>query len=212
MNHGARRGNTTRMPSRALLLSLLTLTALPALADDTPALHATHDLSPFDRTFGLGAYATGWHGAYGGYGVGGRVRLEPWRFLGVDLFGEALLVATPAGVRHDHPIGFHLYMPFRVTESVRLRPLLGMCVVASFIEPTEPNAPRADDVLVGAHVGGGVDVALHGRVSLFAEAKAVVWVGHDRSVQGWTGAVGNQVQPFVVGQAQVGLMVHLGER
>jgi hypothetical protein len=212
MNRGMCLGNTTRMFPRALFFSLLMLTALPALAGDAPTLYTTHAVSAFDRTFGIGAYATGWHGAYGGYGVGGRVRLEPWRFLGVDLFGEALLVATPAGVRHDHPIGFHLYMPFRVTESVRLRPLVGMCVVASFIEPTEPHAPRADDVLVGAQVGAGVDVALHSRVSLFAEAKAVVWVGHDRSVQGWTGAVGNQVEPFVVGQAQVGLMVHLGER
>jgi len=211
MNPTRQRGNTLRMFPRTLLL--LSLLAAPtALADAPPSVRAARSLSPYERTFGLGAYATGWHGAYGGYGVGGRIRVEPWRFLGVDLFGEALLVATPAGVRHDHPIGFHLYVPFSLTESVRLRPLLGMCVVASFIEPVEPRAPRADDVLVGAHLGAGLDVALHSRVSLFAEAKAVVWVGHDRSVQGWTGAVGNQVQPFVVGQAQVGLMVHLGER
>lgn len=210
MNGRVGPGNTRRM--RTLLLALL-LSASAALADAPPAVHAApHRVSPWDRTFGLAAYATGWHGAYGAGGVGGRVRVEPWRSLGVDLFGEALLVATPSGVRHDHPIGFHLYVPFRLTPTVRLRPLLGMCVVASFIEPTEAHAPRADDVLVGAHLGAGVDLALHSRLSFFAEAKGVVWVGHDRTVQGWTGAVGNQVQPFVVAQAQLGFMVHLGER
>ncbi|GMU58571.1 MAG: hypothetical protein AMXMBFR34_03340 [Myxococcaceae bacterium] len=195
---------------RLALLALLL--GAPALAADVPAVRASRAPSPWDRTFGVAAYATGWHGSYGAGGVGGRVRVEPWRYLGVDLFGEALLVTTPFGVRHDHPIGFHLYVPFRLSERVRLRPLLGMCVVASFIEPAEPHAPRADDVLVGAHLGGGVDLALHSRLSFFAEAKAVLWVGHDRTVQGWTGAVGNQVMPFVVGQGQVGFTVHFGER
>ena len=35
-------------------------------------------------------------------------------------------------------------------------------------------------------------------------------MGHDRAVQGWTGAVGNEVQPFAVGQANLGLTFHLG--
>ena len=56
----------------------------------------------------------------------------------------------------------------------------------------------------------GLDFALSRWVSLFAEGKAVVWVGHDRSVQGWTGGLANTVRPFVVGQAQVGLTVHFG--
>lgn len=188
------------------------LFASAAFAEEPPAVRATREVSPYERTFGVGAYATGWGGAYGGAGVGGRIRIEPWRFIGADLFGEALVVQAPSGVRHDHPVGFHLYVPIRFGERVRLRPLLGMCVVASFIEPTEPGAPRADDVLVGAHVGAGVDLALHSRLTFFAEAKGVVWMGHDRSVQGWTGAVGNEVQPFVVAQAQLGLMVHFGER
>lgn len=194
------------MNARPLLL-LLTLGATSALADET-TLRRVHAMSPFDRTFGIGAYATGWHGAYGGAGVGGRVRVEALSWLGVDLFGEALLVTSPAGLRHDHPIGFNLYVPFRLGV-VRLRPLLGMCVVVSLIEPKDPQAPRADDVLVGAHAGAGLELALHDRLSFFVEGKGVVWVGHDRALQGWTGAVGNEVQPFVVGQAQLGLTFHL---
>ena len=179
---------------------------------DATTAHAEYRRSPFDRTFGLATYATGWSGAYGGAGVGGRLRVEPWRFLGVDLFSEHLLVTSPTGLRHDHPIGFHLYTPVRLSEVVQLRPLLGMCVVFSAIEPEQRHAPRADDVLVGAHLGAGLDLSLHSRLSFFAEAKAVAWMGHDRSVQGWTGAVGNQVQPFLVAQAQLGFTVHLGER
>lgn len=197
---------------RTFLVVILAMTSLVASAEELGVAKSVPQLSPFDRMFGVGAYATGWAGAYGAYGVGGRVRVEPLSWLGVDLFGEAYLVTTPHGIRHDHPIGFNLYTPFRFGSVVRLRPLLGMCVVASFIEPTEPQAPRADDVLVGAHAGAGLEFALGSRVSLFAEAKAVVWVGHDRTVQGWTGAVGNQMQPFVVGQGQVGLTVHLGSR
>lgn len=200
------------MPNTLRPVLVVFLFASAAFAGEPPAVRAAREVSPYERTFGVGAYATGWGGAYGGAGVGGRIRIEPWRFIGADLFGEALVVQAPSGVRHDHPVGFHLYVPIRFGERVRLRPLIGMCVVASFIEPNEPGAPRADDVLVGAHVGAGLDLALHSRLSFFAEAKGVVWMGHDRSVQGWTGAVGNEVQPFVVAQAQLGLMVHFGER
>lgn len=198
-------------PFLALVLAA-TLPPFTALAEEPAAVAAHHSASPFDRTFGLGVYATGWAGAYGAGGLGGRVRVEPWTRLGIDLFGEAYLVTTPSGIRHDHPIGFNLYSPFRFGSVVRLRPLLGMCVVASFIGPSTPNAPRADDVLFGAHLGGALDLALHDRLSFFAEAKGVVWLGHDRTVQGWTGAVGGEVVPFVIAQAQIGFTVHLGSR
>lgn len=205
-------GNTAGHFDRMLRLLLVFSVMGPAIAHaQEVAVQRTVDRSPFNNIFGLGAYGTGWGGSYGGGGVGARIRIEPWAFVGVDLFGEALLVESPSGIRHDHPIGFNLYAPFRFGRA-RLKPLIGMCVTLSFIEPTEPNAPRADDVLVGAHAGAAFEFALHRRLSFFAEAKAVVWVGHDRSVMGWTGALDNTVQPFVVGQGNVGLMFHLGER
>lgn len=166
--------------------------------------------SPFDRTFGLGAYATGWAGAYGAGGVGGRIRVEPFSFLGIDLFGEALLVPVERGVRHDHPIGFNLFVPFRFGNVVRVRPLLGMCVTASFFHPDEPLAPRADTILFGVHGGVGLELALHDRLSFFTEAKTVVWFGNDRTVGGWTGNVEGVVRPFLVGQAQLGFTFHFG--
>lgn len=193
----------------ALLLSLVGPAIANAQAE--PVVQQRVDRSPFNNIFGLAAYGTGWGGAYAGGGVGARIRVEPLSWLGADFFGEALIVESPSGIRHDHPIGFNLYVPIRFGR-VRIRPLIGMCVTLSFIEPTEPNAPRADDVLIGAHAGAGFEVALHRRLSFFVEGKAVVWVGHDRSVMGWTGALDNTVQPFVVGQGNVGLTFHLGER
>lgn len=183
----------------------------PAPDRPSPAPRASDD-DPFQRLFALGAYGTGWAGSYAGAGVGGRVRVEPWARLGVDLFGEALVVQTPHGLRHDHPFGFNLYTPIALGGGFRLRPLIGMCFVASFIEPEQKSAPRADDLLVGAHAGVGLERALGPVFSLFAEAQGSVWLGHDRAVQGWTGAVGNDMRPFRVAQAMLGVSAHFGAR
>lgn len=183
----------------------------PAPADVAKAA-PTEPTSPFDRVFAIAGYGTSWAGSYAGGGVGGRIRIEPFSRFGIDLFGEALIVQTPHGLRHDHPIGFNIYVPFRLDEVWRLRPLLGMCVVASFIEPEEKRAPRADDVLVGAHGGIGFERALGSHFSVFVEAQGSVWMGHDRAVQGWTGAVGNEMKPFAVAQAMLGVSAHLGRK
>lgn len=187
--------------------------ARAAVITDSPPPPSTPAIkSPFERTFGFGLYGTGWAGSYAGAGVGGRIRVEPWRYFGIDLFGEALMVEAPNGIRHDHPIGFNLYVPVHVTPTLRVRPLLGMCVVASFIEPQEKGAPRADDVLVGAHLGVGVERALDSRLSVFLESQVHAWMGHDRAVQGWTGAVGNDLKPFAVAQAVAGFTAHFGAK
>lgn len=192
---------------RSMIFCSVMLSAVLASAEPV-AVQAVAKTSPFDRTFGFGGYATGWAGAYGAAGVGARIRVEPLSWLGIDLFGEALVVESPSGLRHDHPIGFNLYTPFTFGR-FRVRPLLGMCVTFSFIEPTQAGAPRADDVLFGAHAGVGLEFALMSRLSIFLEGKGVVWAGHDRSVAGWTGAVDNEVKPFPVAQAQLGMTFHL---
>ncbi len=185
----------------------------PAVTVEAPAPSApTGSTSPFDRVFALAGYGTTWAGSYSGAGVGGRIRIEPWAHFGIDLFGEALVVESPHGLRHDHPIGFNLYVPLRFSDVWRFRPLLGMCVVASFIEPEQKGAPRADDVLVGAHAGAGIERALGSHFSAFLEVQGSGWMGHDRAVQGWTGAVGNDLKPFGIAQAMLGLSAHLGNK
>jgi hypothetical protein len=165
--------------------------------------------SPFDRPAAVAGYATGWDGSYGAGGVGGRIRYEPGEKVGVDLFGESYLVATPTGIRHDHPVGFDLYAPISVGPA-RLKPLFGMCVVGSFIESKAEDAPGADDLLFGAHTGLGLEVPASDRASGFVEARTIGWLGHDRAVQGWSGSVSSTLRGFVVGQVDFGLTLHLG--
>lgn len=191
---------------------MLLLAALPVLADEpaTPsAVQQAVKRTPFDHRWGLAGYALGWEGSYGAGGVGGRIRFEAFPRLGLELFGEALLVAVPRGLRHDHPIGFSLYVPFRVAERIRLRALGGMCVTPSFLHSEVPGAPRADTILLGAHLGGAADFALHERLSFFTELKSIVWWGNDRSVEGWTSA-SNDLRVSVLGQLALGFMVHFG--
>lgn len=172
-------------------------------------LVASASASPFDSVVALGGYASGWGGSYGAAGVGGKLRVEPLRHLGVDLFAEHYAVGTPHGFRHDHPVGFDLYVPIGLPHDVRLRPLFGMCAVGSFITSPTPDAPGADDVLFGAHLGAGLEVPVADAVSGFLDAKTVGWVGHDRAVQGWTGSVDAGLSPFAVAQVNLGLAIHL---
>ena len=164
---------------------------------------------PFERPLALGGYALGWQGSYGAGGVGGHLRWEPFRHVGVDLFAEHLLVEGPSGLRHDHPVGFDLYAPIGL-GGARVAPLLGMCAVGSFVASRSPDAPGAADVLFGAHAGLLAEAPVTPQISAFASGKAVGWVGHDRSVQGWTGSVSSTLRPFAVGQVDVGLAVHFG--
>lgn len=179
-----------------MLLALVSLTAQAA--------------DPFEQPVAIGGYALGWQGSYGAAGLGGNLRLEPFEHLGVDLFAEHLMVETPSGYRHDHPIGFDAYVPVRVSQTVRLRPLLGTCAVGSFLISTDPEAPGASDVLFGLHAGLGAELALADQLSAFAIGKAVGWMGHDRAVAGWSGQVGNELVPFAVGQIDLGVSLHFG--
>jgi hypothetical protein len=167
---------------------------------------------PFERSVALSGYGVGWAGAYTAAGVGGRLRWEmlPRRF-GLELLAEHLLVEGSGGLRHDHPIGFNLYVPLAASRSVRFRVLAGACTVFSFVEPEHAGAPRADDILFGVHGGGGVEIALHQRVSWFLDAQLIGYLAHDRTGQGWTGSVGSSERPIAVFQPTTGLAIHLGK-
>lgn len=162
-----------------------------------------------DRPLSLAAYGVGWAGAYAAGGVGGRLVWQPFRLLGLALFTEAMFVESPAGMRHDHPVGFDLFVPIRLHERVRLRPEAGMCAVFSMVEPAQKDGPRADDVLFGLHAGAGVDVAITKEFTAFLDAKAIGYLGHDRAAFGWTGVVSDSLTTFGLGQAQLGVAVHV---
>lgn len=195
-------------------LALLTLTATPALAQteaepQTEPAPADETLSPFDREWAIATYATGQAGSYLAGGIGGRLRWEPFQWLGVEAYLEATLVDWPGGFRHDYPNGFNLYVPVRAGD-FRFRPFFGFCDILSFIEPQQAHAPRADDVLFGVHGGAGVEWAVHSNWSLFADLQANFYMGHDRTVAGWTGGLGDDFSFFWNLQLNIGVQFHMG--
>ena len=190
----------------AALSLALTLAPAPTLAQESRTVH-----SAFDRSFAIGAYASGWLGAYDAVGGGGRIRWEPFPLLGVEVFGEAHAVAWPGAIRHDHQLGFNLYVPIELTSWLRVRPLFGFCVVLSMIEPGDSHTPRADDVLFGVHGGAGIEASIDTWASVFFDVQAAAYMGHDRTQGGWTGGVGGDYVPFGSVQGVLGVAVHFGD-
>ncbi len=193
---------------RALVATIL-LTALPAAADEPAPRRVT---SPFEREWAIGGYATGQLGSYRAGGIGGRLRWEPLDWLGIETYLEATLVDwAGGGFRHDYPNGFSLYVPVRMGD-FRIRPFLGFCDIISLVEPAQPHAPRADDVLMGAHAGVGGEWGFHDMWSLFADLQVNVYAGHDRTVAGWTGGLDSQLVPFWNVQLNIGAQFHMGHK
>lgn len=195
--------------------------ALAATTEPGPAAGPTADergpeplpdaIGAFDRPFALGGYVSGWAGSYLAGGVGGRARWEPFAELGIEVFGEGHIVEWTSGIRHDHQVGFNLYVPVSIAPWLRFRPLFGFCSVFSLVEPTDSSSPRADDVLFGAHAGVGLELGIDAWGSVFVEAQGAVWAGHDRTQSRWTGAVEDTYAPFGTAQLIVGVALHLGD-
>ena len=185
-----------------------------ALADDDMSLDAPALETPwierhaFDRDFAFAVYGLGWAGSYLGGGGGLRARWEPFDRLGVEVYSEHLALEDNEGVRHDHPIGFNLYVPFRVAENFRVRPLFGFCTVFSFLHP-DNQSDRVDDVHFGVHAGAGVEYALGRFASLFLDVQATGYAGHDRYAGGWSTHVGDQLSMWLVVSGAVGVQLHL---
>lgn len=167
-----------------------------------------HAESAFDRHFAVASYGAARVGPYTAGGVGGRIRIQPFKHFGLDAYLEATLVDWDGGFRHDYPNGFNLYGAIPLGR-VRIAPYFGACDVLSFAEPVEPGGPRADDVMIGLHAGVGTEVAVSGSVSLFVDLQADLYGGHDRSMGGWTGDVGDELIPILTGQLNAGLQYHI---
>ena len=199
------------MPRRlAAALTLAALVSLPP-ARATAEPHARPSRSPFDRQIALAAYATGHAGNYRAGGLGGRVRWEVLSWLGLEAYLEATLVDWPGTLRHDYPNGFNAFVPIRAGP-FRVRPYLGFCDILSFIEPASEGAPRADDVLFGAHAGVGGEWGPSPVWSLFTDLQVNGYLGHDRTAQKWTGGVEESMGVFWNLQLNIGLQMHVWPR
>ena len=197
--------------SLVLFAAFLVTSAASAQAETELEDAARPALRAYDRPIALGTYAVSWAGSYAAVGAGARARWEAFPELGVEVFGETLFVEHTGGIRHDHPIGFDLYIPVLLTDWLRFRPLFGFCTVFSLVESDREHAPRADDILFGAHAGAGLEAAIGSYFTVFLDLQANVWMGHDRAAQGWTGGIEDTYVPFATAQAALGVQVHLGD-
>ena len=185
-------------------------TAAPAAPEEEVQPYG--QVHAFEREFAVGVYATGHAGSYLAGGIGGRLRWELAEWIGLEAYLEATLVEWPGGgLRHDYPNGFNVYIPIRAGD-FRFRPFLGFCDILSFVEPEQQDAPRADDILFGAHAGVGVEWAVHPMFSTFADLQFNGYAGHDRTAEGWTGGVDEELGFFWNLQLNVGAQFHLGRR
>jgi hypothetical protein len=208
-----------------LCFSLVTLVYGPGLAAaDEPELHiapelhieadaadAPSDRRAYERRFAVAVYGAGQGGAYGGGGIGGRLRWEVIdQWLGVEVFGESFVINSQTDrLRHDHQVGFNLYVPFELGHGFRLRPLFGFCATFSFIEPEAAGGARSDDILFGAHAGLGLEWAFSDWGSVFLDAQGHAYVGHQRIEERWV-ALDDALALTGLFQANVGVQVHFG--
>jgi len=202
--------DSTRILALALGLFTLFGAASAQADDDTPYA----EIDAFDREWGVSVYGTGHAGSYTAGGLGGRLRWAPFDTnipLELEVYLEATVVDWAGeGFRHDYPNGLNLVFPVRLDRNFRLRPYVGFCDILSFVEPSQADAPRADDVLIGVHGGLGAEWAVHPMFSLFVDAQANFYAGHDRASEGWTGGVDEEFTFFWNGQLNLGMQFHLG--
>ncbi len=146
-----------------------------------------------------------------GRSAAGRARLEYEKRVGIEVFVDHLYVRSPDGLRHDHPIGFNLYVPFRLGDTGlwRIRPLFGFCAVFSFLHPEQEGLARTDDIQFGTHAGLGLEVELGRFVSLFADVQGTVYFGHENYSGGWAVHVGDSLNVWGIVEGKLGLQIHL---
>lgn len=187
------------------LLAPTTVRADDVHADEVPwsQRHA------FDRDFGIGLHVAGRAGYAEALGGGARLRWEPLRLLGVDVFSEVFSVDDPDQRRIDVPIGFDLAVPIRLGRHFRLRPLAGMCAVFSFRNPQREGVQATHDIHFGLHAGLGLELALGRFVSLGFDVRGIVYFGHETHDGGWSSHVGDRLTTYGVAQANLGLMIRI---
>lgn len=166
-----------RVASAFVLASVLALAPLPAAAEEaTTALQ---------RPVSLGVRALGRLSDYELAGVGGQLRLHLHPRVSLELFSDHLLGRGDGVVRHDHEVGGNVQLNVLRGHGWSIHPLLGACALLAVAHAPQSEAV-VNDIRFGVRAGIGGEWALGRSVSLQAQAQAVVWLGHDFDVAGWT--------------------------
>jgi hypothetical protein len=143
----------------------------------------------------LGSRASGWVGDYSAPGIGGHLKIRPFEWIGVEAFADNFALKSEDTFRHDHVIGFSLYLPSLIgNNSFFVSPTLGSCVDFRFEHPLEGDRPAARDILFGVHAGVMAEWFVWQGFALEANATVYGYLGHDTGTERWTSRISNHLE------------------
>jgi opacity protein-like surface antigen len=157
----------------------------------------------------IAAHYSQWEGPYSSHGAGGRFRWEPLDWFGVEGTLEVLMTEEGGQRRVDVPLGSRAYAFWNAVPGVRLVGSLGLCAMFSMSDAPGTNTSSADDLLIGFRIGGGAELELSDRLSLFGEAGWQRYLGHSRKVSVWSDALDGALRPVDQLAVALGLLLWL---
>ncbi len=147
-----------------------------------------------DHPIAMGTRASGWVGDYSAPGLGGHLKIRPFEWIGVETFADNFAMVQQETVRHDHVIGFSLYLPSLIgTQTFFVSPTLGSCVDFRFEHPLD-DRPKTRDILFGIHGGLMAEVFIWHGFALELDATVYGYIGHDTGTERWTSRISNHLE------------------
>ena len=166
--------------------------ALIALSLSSPPAHRGWSEN---HPVAIGTRASGWIGDYAAPGVGGHLKIQPFEWIGVEAFADNFAMTAEDTVRHDHVIGFSLYLPSLIGDrSFFISPTLGTCVDFRFVHPLEGDRPATRDILFGIHGGLMSELFVWRGLAVELNATVYAYLGHDTGTERWTSRISNHLE------------------
>jgi hypothetical protein len=143
----------------------------------------------------IGTRASGWIGDYAAPGVGGHLKIRPFEWIGVETFADNFAMSVGDAVRHDHVIGFSLFLPSLIGDRrFFVSPTLGSCVDFRFVRPLEGDRPATRDILFGVHGGLMAELFVWHGFAVELDATVYAYLGHDTGTERWTSRISNHLE------------------
>ncbi len=166
--------------------------------------------------WGIGARGGVWSGEHRAPSLGGRIRIQPWDRVGIELFEQS---AARPDLRadtlwHAHVIGFHLLIPVLpqgrpgatggrpAPGATALGATVGACVAAEALSPLRDDRPSVVDLRFAPHAGVFIERGIHRHLSAGLRATGFVYAGNAPALDGWSATTSNRLTVDPVGEVQ----------
>jgi hypothetical protein len=159
-----------------------------------------------DHPFAIGTRTGAWQASYTEPGLGGHIRYQPWRHVGIEAFSDNFAHLDSGTLRRDHVNGFDLFFPLVQDRRWSIAPQFGACDDFQFVQPFGAHAsgPSVQDVLIGLHGGFEVEARIGGGLAVEASLEMYGYLGHGADVEHWTAELTNQLQGTAVAVGVMG--------